>query len=195
MPPPHESELHRQTDGRCDGEPCPQTAAVLAGPRDREERRLDVVLVLAVEHVEHFSREREDTPSEEEDFAEAQIEPVVRRQADLIPLGPERERGAVLSQEPAARRDRDERRSLPSFACRRKTDVCRGRACLETGRSARAGARSRGSAAGRGANRAAGGPARASPPGHRPAAAAAPRNKRRTRGSRAGGYARCVARP
>src|SRR6185369_3534040 len=100
--PPDESELNRQTDGRRDGEPAPQTAAVLAGPRDREERRLDVVLVLAVEHVEHFSREREDTPSEEEDFAEAQIEPVVRRQADLIPLGPERECGAVLSQEPAA---------------------------------------------------------------------------------------------
>src|SRR4030095_10847133 len=98
-----QSELHRQTDGRRDGEPSPQTAAVLAGPRDREERRLDLVLVLAVEHVEHFSREREDTPSEEEDFAEAQIEPVVRRQADLIPLGPERERGAVLSQEPGAR--------------------------------------------------------------------------------------------
>ena len=74
----------------------------MAGPRDREERRLDVVLVLAVEHVEHFSREREDTPSEEEDFAEAQIEPVVRRQADLIPLGPECQRGAVLSQEPGA---------------------------------------------------------------------------------------------
>src|SRR4030095_13053262 len=97
------SELYRQTDGRGDGEPVPQTAAVLAGPRDREERRLDVVLVLAVEHVEHFSREREDTPSEEKDFADAQIEPVVRRQADLIPLGPERQRGAVLSQEPGAR--------------------------------------------------------------------------------------------
>src|SRR5918993_4068775 len=98
-----QSELHRQTDGRSDGEPGPQTARELAGPRKREERRLDVVLVFAVEYVEHFSREREDTPSEEKDFAEAQIEPVVRRQADLIPLGPERERGAVLSQEPAAR--------------------------------------------------------------------------------------------
>src|SRR4030095_4826821 len=63
-----QSELHRQTDGRGDGEAFPQTAAVLAGPRDREERRLDVVFVLAVEHVEHFSREREDTPSEEEHF-------------------------------------------------------------------------------------------------------------------------------
>src|SRR5262245_62423593 len=80
------SELHRQTDGRRDGEPFPQTAAVLAGPRDREERRLDVVLVLAIEHVEHFSRQRKDTPSEDEGFAEAQIEPVVRRQADRIPL-------------------------------------------------------------------------------------------------------------
>ena len=89
MWPPHQSELHRQPDGRRDGEPSPQTAAVVAGPRDREERRLDVVLVLAVEHVEDFSREREDAPSEEEGFAEAQIEPVVRRQADLIPLGPE----------------------------------------------------------------------------------------------------------
>src|SRR3954463_3261310 len=101
--PPHESELHRQTDGWRDGEPSAQAADELAGPREGEERRLDVVFVLAVEHVEHFSREREDTPSEEEDFAEAQIEPVVRRQAHLIPLGPERERDAVLSQEPWAR--------------------------------------------------------------------------------------------
>src|SRR5262245_47395458 len=42
------SELHRQTDGRGDGEPGPQAARELAGPRKREERRLDDVLVLAV---------------------------------------------------------------------------------------------------------------------------------------------------
>src|SRR6185503_1269041 len=42
-------------------------------------------------------------PSEEKAFADAQIEPVVRRQADLIALGPECQSGAVLSQEPGAR--------------------------------------------------------------------------------------------
>src|SRR5262245_50242418 len=43
------------------------------------------------------------TPHRKKDFAEAQIEPVVRRQPDLIPSGPEHQRGAVLSQEPGAR--------------------------------------------------------------------------------------------
>ena len=58
---------------------------------------------LRLNTLKHFSGEREDTPSKEEDLAETQGEPVVRRQADLIPPGPEHERGAVRSQESAAR--------------------------------------------------------------------------------------------